>query len=120
MKYALLISGIVELIGGLLVYFHPALAFNVTLSNSTIFKMYGLLAAVIGLINLMAFKHYSESRIISIIFLSMMFFHAAVAFLIYADGQEFFHQQQIATLLHLVIFCIFLGSYLNDLKPDRN
>ena len=118
MKYALLISGIVELIGGLIVYFHPALVFNIELSQLTIFKMYGLIATVIGLINIMTFKHFTESRIITIIFLCMMFFHAAVTFLLFADRQDILHHKQIAIYLHLIIFLIFLVSYLRGLKPD--
>ena len=118
MKYALLISGLVELLGGILVYFNPDILFSNVLNHATIFKMYGLLAFILGMINIMAYKHYSENRIITIIFLSMMFFHAAVAFLVYADRLNLFHHQQLACVLHLFIFCVFLGTYLKDLKPD--
>ncbi|MBT8230259.1 MAG: hypothetical protein KJO50_08360 [Bacteroidia bacterium] len=120
MKYALLISGIVELLGGIVVYFNPEIAFRTESSPITIFKMYGLLAGVIGLINILAYKHYSEARIITIIYISMMFFHAAVGFIVFADRQNFFHQQSIAAVLHLGIFSILFFCYLKDLKPDVN
>lgn len=116
MKYALLLSGIVEVLGGLVVYFSPILAFPSMSVEAA--HMYGLAAMVIGLINIFAYKSFGANPIFKHIFLSMMFFHAAVSFIIYSAPQGFISHKIGGILVHLSLFLVFTFTYLKDLKPD--
>ncbi len=118
MKYALLISGLVELSGGIVLYLFPHLIVNPIQSNLAIFKLYGLSAIIIGLINLFAYRHYEETRFFKILFLLMFFFHGAIAMICYGIAQDSFTKNSFAIVTHLILFGIFLFTYLKDLKPN--
>lgn len=115
MKYAFLVSSIIELLGGLFVYFYPELVFSETHYLS---KLYGILAVFLGIITIFCFVHYSENTFFRKVFLTLMGFHAIIAFTCYSIPAESWHLQLSATLTHLGVFVFFVMTYLKDVKPD--
>ena len=116
MKIALLISGIIELLGGIVCYLHPELLFSQ--GNPMLYRMYGLSASVIGIITILLFRFYAENKLHRLSYITLMFFHGALAMIIYSSSPEFINYKLGGTLTHLLLFVIFLMGYLQDLKPD--
>jgi hypothetical protein len=117
MKYALLLGSIIEFLGAYVMYFHPDLVFfepHLLLS-----RFYGLAALVLSFISFIAYKLYQEEKVIRTIYLIIMFFHGAIALVAYQDmsGQLIHRNETIVS--HVIIFGIFVGAYLKDLKPDK-
>ena len=113
MKWALLLSGIIELIGGIITYQKPSLLF---MEYSHTYQFYGLALVVLGIINLLCFKYYEESALTRSIYISMMFFHAVTAILSYKLAGINYQSGAIAT--HLGLFIFFIIMYMTNLKPD--
>jgi len=114
MKLALLIGGIVELLGGIICYFSPDTIF---LSPDGTATLYGLAAAVIGLLCLFLYRDYSENRLTKSCYLLIMFFHAAIA--LFLNGNEILTYNLGGKITHGVLFAVFLIGYMSDLKPDN-
>lgn len=117
MKYAFLISGLVEFLGGLVCYLYPDLLYEQ--GPSYMMSLYALSAMVLGIINLVVFFFYEESKLSKFIFIAMMFFHGAVAMMTYGTQSDQLTFRIPATISHLVLFCIFLLTYMKDLKPEN-
>lgn len=116
MKYAFLISGLVELLGGLICEFYPS---SIFLSfDRWMVSIFGLSIMVLGIINLLAFKHYRPTKLMKGLFLSMLFYHGAVAMIIHRAPSDLLSQPLAAILLHLFLFLLFLLCYLGGIKPD--
>lgn len=117
MKWALLLSGIIELIGACLCYFAPHLVYDN--GSPYLVKLYGLSALVLGIINLLLYVYYSETKLVKLIYLAMMFFHGAVAMMTYGSASAAISYPLGTTLTHLGVFVVFLFGYMNDVKPDN-
>ncbi len=116
MKIALLISGIIEILGGMICYFNPELLFSN--GNPMLYRMYGLSAAVIGMLTVLLYRFYAESKLHRLSFMTLMFFHGALSMIMYSSSPEFIDYKLGGTLTHLLLFVIFMMGYLKDLKPD--
>ena len=117
MKYAFLISGILELFGAFICYFMSDILYMSGPGFLT--RLYGINALVLGIINLVCFFHYDESKKIRMFFLTMMFFHGAVAMMTYGTKDHNITYHLGAVLSHLGVFVVFLLTYMKDLKPDQ-
>jgi len=118
MKYALLLSGIVELVGGIIVYFFPSLIFNISYNSVSVLNIYGLMASIIGIINIYGFLHFDENKFFRILFMCMMFFHGALSLILFRFSDKIITYALGATICHLSIFAFFVLSYLKAVKPD--
>ena len=116
MKYAFLLSGIIEIVGGIICYVKPD--FIAPIDGSVIFRLYAINALVLGLLNIFLYVHYEENKFFKNCFLAMMFFHAAISVIVYSAAPTSITFQLPATLAHLALFVIFFLSYMKDLKPD--
>jgi len=115
MKYALLISAVVEILGGLVLYFAPHLVIE---SGSYLTKIYSISALTIGLICLYSFIYYENNKLIKATYLVLMFFHAAIGMMTYGDRSDAINNPQAAVIVHIGVFVILLLGYLKDIKPD--
>ena len=119
MKNAFLISGLVEIVGAIVVYFNAEAIFPD--SGYLLSKMYGIAAFVLGMISFLFWrKPDQDSELYKQVFLCFMFFHAALAFSSYATPLEIFPLKLGSTLTHLFVFVVFFISYMNGLKPDQS
>jgi len=114
MKWALFISGIIELLGGLILYFQPELIFSFTENIHFSVKLYALTIIILGILNLIAWRSFDMSMFFRQFFITMMGFHAAVAFMSYAAPLSQFPLQLTATICHVGVFIIFLVTYMKD------
>lgn len=112
MKWAFLISGIVELLGGIITYQNPLLLFS-EVSNT--YQFYGFSIFVLGIINLLCYKFFQEQGLCRSIYISMMFFHSVVAVLSYNTTGLVYPYGALGT--HLSLFILFVLMYMKDLKP---
>lgn len=117
MKWAFLISGIVELLGGIIICLYPAVVFSGVLHIA--FNLYGIAAIVLGIFNFLLFRFFEESKVFRLFGITMMFFHGAVAMMVYKAPLEMMPQALPATLTHLGLFVAFVLGYLSDVKPDH-
>lgn len=118
MKWAFLISGIIELIGSFICYIYPDLIYQG--GSLYMMQLYGLAALTLGIINILAFINFEESKLVKALALSMMFFHAAVAMKTYGIKSDNITYQNEAIITHLILFLTFLVGYMNSIKPDNN
>lgn len=81
--------------------------------------MYGLSASVIGILTILLYRFYAEGKLHRLSYMTLMFFHGALAMVMYSSSPEFIDYKLGGTLTHLLLFVIFLMGYLNDLKPDN-
>lgn len=116
-SWAFLISGIVELVGGIAIYFKPQLVFDSV--NMTQARIYGIAALVIGIVNLIFWRKGRNTELERLVFLSMMFFHAALSFVCYSASTEEMSARLGACLTHLAVFVLFFVSYMAELKPSE-
>ena len=114
MKHALLISGIIEIIGSLVLYFIPEQLFSINEGFHIITKLYGLTMFVVGLLNILAFSSYQKTKFFKQIFLTMMGFHAALAMLSYSASPIQFPLYNYGSIVHGLLFGLFLLGYLKD------
>lgn len=117
MRWALLLSGILEILGATACYFMPQ--FIYTGGPDYLIKLHGLSALVLGIISLVLYAHFSKERIVKLIYLALMFFHGAVAMMTYGSVSEAIPYPLGATLTHLAVFIIFFIGYMKDLTPDQ-
>ena len=117
MKYGLLLSSVVEFLGGIIVFFASHLILPDNACSLPLVKMYGLLAVVVGFINYQAYRHFDESPIARKVFMAMFFFHGALALMCYRMDSSVINYPLAATITHLVLFVILLMAYLKDVKP---
>jgi len=117
MKYAFLVSGIVEILGGFVFYFYPELMFGIDLTG--VHKLYGLAALVIGSVCIFSFQHYENNRFFKKVFLVFMGFHAALAMLCFGMPISILTLKIEATLTHLLCFVVFFTTYMKDVKPEK-
>lgn len=115
MKWALLLSGLVELIGGIICYFYPGLLYS---AYHISIDLFGLNAMVMGILNILAYKFYVDNSFFKFFSLAMMFMHGALAMVCYRIDPLVFPFQLGGMLTHLAIFIVFLISYLNNVKSD--
>jgi len=115
MKWAFLISGIVELLGGLISYFYPIFLYD---ESTYLSQLMGLLAFVLGVINLLFFRYYEESALLRKVFVALLFYHGALPLICYKIPSSVWTQHMMATYLHLAVFIFFVIVYLKDVKPD--
>ena len=118
MKFAFLISGIIELIGAYICYFSPDLIY--VDAPPYLLRLYGLAALSLGIINIMLYKHYVKSRLTKVLYLTIMFFHGAVAMMTYGSQSDSLPYQLPIILTHLTVFVIFFIMYMKELEPDDN
>ena len=116
MKLALLISAIVEIIGGLVSYLYPDVIFSQ--GNPLLYRIYGLSALTIGIFTFLLFKHFEETKFFRLAYMTLMFFQGALAMIIYSSSSEYIDYKLGANLTHLILFVLLLYGYLKDLKPD--
>ncbi len=117
MRVVFLISGIVEIVAAFICYLHP----NVLYENATpyLMKLYGINALVLGIINILLYRYYQTTDLIRKIFLSMMFFHGAIAMMTYGFKATKLTYPIGVILTHLALFILFFIMYMKDLKPDQ-
>jgi len=114
MKWALLISGIVEIIGALTLYMTPELIFSLQEGQHIISKFYGLTMLIVGLLNVFAYASFESTPFFKRIFLAMMGFHGALAMMCYSAPSIQFPYHTQATVTHGILFCLFVLGYLKD------
>jgi len=114
MKWSLLISGIIEVIGGLIVFFAPYFIYEFEGLYHIAFKLYGFTMFILGIINVFAYFAYQVNKFFKQIFLSMMGFHGALAMLCYSAPEFQFPLHIQGAITHGVIFSIFLTAYLKE------
>ncbi|NNE25235.1 MAG: hypothetical protein HKN09_00200, partial [Saprospiraceae bacterium] len=112
MKYGLLISGLVEILGGIIVFFASNLVIPDNAAALPLVKMYGLLAFVVGFINFQAFLQYDDNPLARKVFMAMFFFHGAIALMCYRMDHSVIKYPLAATLTHLALFVVLLMAYL--------
>ena len=112
MKLSLLISGIIETIGALIVFFAPHYIYSSEFHIA--FKLYGLTMFILGLINLFAYFSFQNNKFFKQIFLSMMGFHGALAMMCYSAPDLQFPLHIQGAICHGVIFAIFVFGYMKD------
>lgn len=118
MKWAFLVSGLVEIIGAIICYLQPEFIFQNSVEKFS--SLYGISALVIGIINVLLFAYYEENKLTKAILLTMMFFHGAVAMSIYGSMTTSFIRYPIpAIATHLILFTMFLVGYMRDIKPTN-
>lgn len=117
MKIAFLISAIIEIVGGIAMYFSPHLMFDEALVPLS--KFYALAAIVIGMINAFAFLHFSRNVFFKKLFLLMFGFHGALAFLCFGMPETSMPLRLEATLTHLACFVIFFITYMKDVGVEN-
>jgi len=117
MKYAFLVSAVIEVLGGVVLYFRPELVFSGI--EPLVMRIYGIAAFVIGMVCFQMYRNGQQGTLIyKNIFLTMMFFHAALSFVCYSARPEVLPLKLHACLLHLAVFVFFAVSYLKELQPD--
>ncbi|MBT8232071.1 MAG: hypothetical protein HKO66_07875 [Saprospiraceae bacterium] len=117
MRIALLVSGILELIGGMIIYFKPDLIFANTYTPTA--KFFGLAAFVIGMINIFSYQEFNESPVFKKIFLTMMGYHAAIAMICFGMSPKIMHYTLEATLTHLACFVLFFIMYMKAIPKSQ-
>lgn len=115
MRLAFLLSAVIEIIGGFFVYFYPNLIFE---AGHPFLKMYGIIAVILGILCLQCFIYFESNTFFKKVFLTLMGFHAVVAFACFSISPDAWPLQLYATLTHLGVFVFFVMGYLKDLKPD--
>ena len=119
MRWAILMSGIIELLGGTLIYLYPQLIFQS--DKLYLSGLYGIAAMTIGAINLLVFKFYQQSPNLSrSIVITMMGFHGIVSIYISKVSMDFMPLKSQASATHLLLFVIILMCYLKDKKASLN
>ena len=119
MKYGLLLSGVVEIIGGIIVFFASDLILPENAAALPLVKMYGLLAFVVGFINYQAYLHFDDNPLGRKVFMAMFFFHGALALMCFRMNASVINYPLAATLTHLALFVVLLMAYLKDVKPEK-
>lgn len=114
MKWALLISGVIELIGAIILYFSPLLIFSIQEASHVLFKFYAMTMAVVGLLNVFAALSFQKSKFFKQVFLTMMGFHGALAMLCYGSPDSQFPLSLYGSITHGVLFALFLIGYLKE------
>ena len=117
MKYAFLFSGVVELLGAIVLYFYPEIMFEIDVTGVS--KLYGLAVFALGLVNIFAFQHYEQNAFYKKVFLLMMGFHAALAMICFGMPKSILSLKTGAMLTHLLSFVVFFITYMKDLGPDE-
>lgn len=117
MRWAFLISAVVEMCGAVIMYFYPEWVFAET--PYVLNKFYGIAASVISVFNFSLYRYESHSGIWKNAVLAMMFFHAALAMVCYGAPNTILTMKTGACLTHLGLFVLFFMSYMKDLKPDK-
>jgi len=116
MRWAFLISAIVELIGGVILYLYPGLIFEnpPVVAN----KLYAVAACTIAIFNFSCYSMGPDMKIWKNAVLAMMFFHASISMICYSAPSEIIPVHIQACLTHLAMFIVFFISYMKDLKPE--
>ena len=116
MRWAFLISTILELVGGLVFYLYPGLIFeNPPLVAN---KLYAVAAITVAIFNFSCYKLGPDTAIWKNAVLAMLFFHAAVAMICFSAPAEIIPVHMQACLTHLAMWVLFFISYMKDLKPE--
>jgi len=115
-KWSLLIGGIVEVSGAIILYFNPELVFSPDIGAFILYRLYAVAILVIGIISLLTVKHYREDDMTRHLYMSIMFMHAAITLMTYtADNSVLMHPLQ-ASMTHGILFIMFVVGYLTDIK----
>lgn len=117
-KWSLLISGIVEVSGAIIIYFNPELIFSPNIGASLLFRLYAITMLVVGIISLLAVKHYKDDDITRHIYVSIMFMHAVITLMTYTADSSVLMQPLQASITHGILFILFIVGYLSDIKKD--
>ena len=118
-KWALLFSGIVEVIGAIIVYFKPNIIFHNEFKIEIIYRLYAIALITIGMLCLFVFKNYTKNPLTDAIFMIIMFFHAVITIMTYSADTNIMQQPIHASLTHGLLFVVFVIAYLNDVKPQE-
>lgn len=115
MKIALYIQAILEVLGGIAIYFAPELVLNGEITSVTLLmcKLYGVAAIVIGLLSLELGKQFEFKQLFKHIYLLFMLFQLLIAFTCFG----FFQSGEItvgAVATHFLIFGIMCFFYFKD------
>jgi len=114
MKWALLISGIVELVGAIVLYFSPSLIFVIQEDIHVLFKFYAITMAVVGILNVFAYLSFQKTKFFKQVFLTMMGFHGALAMLSYGSPDAQFPLSLYGSITHGFVFVLFFIGYLKE------
>lgn len=115
-KWALLVSGIVEVTGAIIIYFNPEMIFQDDIPIQMIYRLYAITMLIVGLICLLTARHYLDNQLTSHIFLTIMFFHAVITTMLYtADNSEVIQPTQ-CSITHGILLIMFIFAYLSDVK----
>lgn len=118
-KWAFLFSGIIEIIGAIIIYFKPNLIFHNELDIDIIYRLYSIALVTIGMICLFIAKNYAKNPMADAIFLIIMFFHATISMMTYTASTNIIQQPIHASLTHGLLFLVFVMAYLNDIEPHK-
>lgn len=116
MKYAFLVSAIIEICGSIVMYLKPDLMFG--LDFVVYSKFYAMAAFVLGVMNLFAFLHYEKNAFFKKLFLLMFGFHGALSFLSFGMPESYMNLRLEATLTHLACFVVFFITYMKDVGAE--
>ena len=118
-KWAFLFSGIVEVIGAIIIYFKPNIIFHDEFKIDIIYRLYAIALVSIGMLCLLVFKNYTKNSLTDTIFMIIMFFHAVITMMTYTADTNIMQQPIHASLTHGLLFVVFIIAYLNDIKPQE-
>lgn len=122
MKKILLLNAIVEMTGGILVMLYPQIIFIDTPLDDLSFnlsKMYGILAAVFGLLSFLIYKHAQSRILIKYVCLSILAFHLFLCFHLYGIFKIKLIGHFGPAAFHLAIFIISGILYLRSLEKKE-
>lgn len=117
MKFAFLLSAVIEICGGLIMYLKPSLMFDTDFIVYA--KLYATAAVVLGFVNMFAFLHYEKNVFFKKLFLSMFGFHGALSFICFGMPVSSMNMRLEATLLHLACFVVFFITYMKNIEPVK-
>ena len=115
-KWSLLIGGIVEVSGAIILYFNPEFVFSPDIGAFILYRLYAVAILVIGIISLLTVKHYRDDDMTRHIYMSIMFMHVAITLMTYTADNSVLLQPLQASITHGILFIMFVVAYLSDIK----
>ncbi len=117
MNKALLIHGIIELLGAIILLAKPEFLFlkEYTDESLHLIRMYGLLAAAVGALSLVLWKHFEYRGMFKQIYLILLAFQVFVVFHLHGMLQTGTLTHKGPWIVHLVLVAVFGLFYFKDL-----
>ncbi|MBT8220934.1 MAG: hypothetical protein KJP00_13985 [Bacteroidia bacterium] len=117
MKSFILITAVVELIAGLLLFFHPSLIPNIAGADANHFnllRMYGAAAIGMGLFAFFTWQQFSNEALVSTFLIVILVFHICVAIASNAvTGSGLFADLNV-TILHALLGLVTAYFWLKN------